>query len=131
MKMQTAIQIAGLVQLSIAAANFLLPSLLHYRENLAKVSPIIRQIFVIHSLYIVLALVGFATISLVFPDELAGASALGRLISGLLAVFWLTRVAIQLAYYAPSVRRQHPLGHAAFTLASISLGITYLLAALA
>jgi hypothetical protein len=129
--MKTAIQIAGLVQLSIAAANFLLPSLLQYRKNLAKVSPIIRQIFVIHSLYIVIVLVGFAIISLAFPNELAGASPLGRLISSLLAAFWLTRVAIQLAYYDPSIKRQHPLGHAAFTLASISLGITYLLAALA
>ena len=124
--MKTAIQIAGIVQLSIAGANFLLPSLLRYQENLAKVSPIIRQIFIIHSLYIVIVLVGFAAISLLFANELAGASALGKFISSLLAVFWLARVAI----YDRSLRQEHPLGHAAFTLASASLGTTYLLAAL-
>ena len=128
MKIQYAIQIAGLVQLSIAAANLLLPALLHYRENLVKVSPIIRQIFIIHSLYIVLVLLGFSAISLMFADELAGESSLGRSISGLLALFWLLRVAIQLGYYDRSIKQQYPLGHTAFTFASLSLGIIYLLA---
>jgi hypothetical protein len=43
------IQFAGLLQFIIAAANFFAPAKFRYRENLAKVSPIIRQIFTVHS----------------------------------------------------------------------------------
>jgi len=44
-----ALWIAGLAQLAIALANLALPKKLKYRENLARVAPIIRQIFVVHS----------------------------------------------------------------------------------
>src|SRR5215471_12689698 len=40
--------LAGLVQVAIASANLFLPAKLKYRENLSRVSPIIRQIFVVH-----------------------------------------------------------------------------------
>ena len=72
------VQIAGGLQLMTAVANFFLPRILQYRENLAKVSPIIREIFTIHALYIVLVLVGFGLICLLFPHELCGASPLGK-----------------------------------------------------
>lgn len=45
--------LAGFVQLAVASANFFLPAKLNYRENLSGISPIIRQIFVVHSVYIV------------------------------------------------------------------------------
>jgi len=50
MNLQSFIQLAGALQLITAAANFFLPAKLHYRENLAKVSPIIREIFTVHAL---------------------------------------------------------------------------------
>ena len=43
--------IAGFVQLAIASTNVFLPAKLNYRENLSRVSPIIRQIFVVHSVW--------------------------------------------------------------------------------
>jgi hypothetical protein len=45
--------LAGVVQVAISAANLFLPGKLKYRENLGHVAPIIRQIFVVHSAYIV------------------------------------------------------------------------------
>jgi len=41
--------LAALVQILIAASNFYLPRKLKYQENLERVAPIIRQIFVVHS----------------------------------------------------------------------------------
>ena len=83
--LQSSIQLAGALQLITAAANFFLPTKLHYHENLAKVSPIIRQIFTVHAIYIVLVLVGFGLICLLFPHDLCGASALGKFLCGFLA----------------------------------------------
>ncbi len=109
-----AIQIAGALHLLVAGANFVLPGILHYRENLAKVSPIIRQIFLVHAFYIVLVLVGFGLLCLGFPHELSGGSSLGRCLSGFLAVFWSLRVILQFGFYDRATKRDHPLGNLFF-----------------
>jgi hypothetical protein len=121
--------VAGALQLVIAAANLLLPRILRYRENLARMSPMVREIFLVHSGYIVLVLIAFGTMSLVFAPDLAGGSSLGRFLSAFLAVFWLLRIPVQLAY-DPAVRRKYRLFDVAFLVALLYLGGTYLLAAL-
>ncbi len=121
---------AGLLQLLITSVNFFLPSKLQYRENLSKVSTIIRQIFVVHSVYIVLVLLGFSALCLFFAPELAGDSPLGRSLSGFLGVFWLLRVMIQVFYYDATLRRRHRLTHVGFTVSFLYLGILFAVAAL-
>jgi len=44
--------LAGAVQVAIVAANFVLPKKLRCREALTRVSPIIREVFVVHWVYI-------------------------------------------------------------------------------
>ena len=77
--------IAGFVQLAIAFANLFLPAKLNYRENLSRVSPIIRQIFVVHSVYIVGVVLLFAAISFGFAGDLASGHGLGRFLASALA----------------------------------------------
>lgn len=124
------IWVAGAVHLSIAAANFVAPSKLRYRENLAKLSPIIRQIFVVHSVYIVGVLIAFSGLCFFFAPELAGASPLGKFLSGAIALFWLARCLIQLFYYDSGVRKQNRLADMAFSLAFLYLGSTFAAATL-
>ncbi len=124
------IQLAGVVQLGIAAANLVLPSRLGYRAGVASAPRIIRQIFYIHSAYIVFILVLFATLCLIFPADLAGASPLGRALSAGLALFWLPRPVIQVFYYDPEVRAQNRAADVFFTLALLWLGLTFAAAAL-
>ena len=73
--------VAGLVQVAIASANLFLPAKLKYRENLSRVSPVIRQIFVVHSVYIVGVLLLFAAVTFGFPGELASGHGLGRFLA--------------------------------------------------
>jgi hypothetical protein len=113
--LRLAIQFAGLLHFLIAAANFIAPRMLHYRENLARVSPIIRQIFHVHATYIVLVLVGFGVICLLFPGDLMGASRLGRFLCGFLALFWALRVAVQLGFYDRTTKAKHPVGNFLFS----------------
>jgi hypothetical protein len=123
--LQSSIQLAGALQLVIAAANFFAPTILHYRENLAKVSPIIRQIFTVHSVYIILVLIGFGLICLLFPNDLCGASPLGKFLCGFLAVFWGLRVVLQFTYYDRAVKKEHPLGALFFGTAFLYLALAF------
>ena len=121
---------AGGVQLLIASANFFAPRKLHYAENLAKVTPMVRQIFRVLSFYIVLTLVAFAALCFTFPADLAGGSTLGRALSSFLALFWGVRVLIQLFYYDPDTKRRHPVFNVLFLTAFVFLTATFTAAAL-
>ena len=122
--------VAGAIQLMIIAANFALPKKLRCRENLVKVSPMIREVFVVHWLYIVLVLGIFTTLCFWFAPELAGGSRLGRFLSLAMAIFWLLRVPIQLFFYDPEIRRQNRLADVVFLLTFSYLGIVFGAAAL-
>lgn len=122
---------AGFVQLAIACANFLLPRKLKYRENLARVSPIIRQIFVVHSIYIVGVVLLFAALTFGFAGELTSGHGLGRFLAAAIAVFWLVRAPVQLLYYDATLRKENRWGDLAFTAAALFLGATYGAAAFA
>src|ERR1700675_2791272 len=117
--------LAALVQILIAASNFYLPRKLKYQENLERVAPIIRQIFVVHSVYIVGVLLLFATLTLGFARELASGHGLGRLCAAGIAILWLFRAPVQLLYYDASFRRSNRLGDIAFTAAAIFLTVAY------
>jgi hypothetical protein len=121
---------AGAVQLAIIAANFALPKKLECRVNLARVSPMIREVFIIHWVYIVLVIGIFASLSFWFAPELAGAGRLGRYLSAVMATFWLLRVPIQLFFYDPEIRRQNRLVDVAILLAFSYLGAVFGIAAL-
>ncbi len=123
------IRAAGLVQLAIVAANSLLPARLQYRKELTNVSPIIRQIFIVHSFYIVLVLVLFAGLCLLFAPDLAGGTALGRYLSAALTVFWIPRAFIQLFYYDARVRRENRALDVVFLAALCYLGGVFAFAA--
>jgi hypothetical protein len=125
-----ALWIAALAQLAIAFANFVLPGKLKYRENLARVSPIIRQIFLVHSVYIVGILVLFAALTFGFASELASGRGLGRFLAASLSLFWFCRIPIQLFYYDPVLRRANRLGDVAMTVALVFVASAYGCAAL-
>jgi hypothetical protein len=123
------IQVAGAVQLAIGLANLPLAFRLQYRKNLARASPMVREVFYVHAGYIVLVVLGFAALSLLFATELAGGQPLGRFLSGFLAIFWLLRVPIQLFYYPAEIRRQNRLADVIFTVAFAFLAVVFGLAA--
>ncbi len=122
--------VAGGIQVVIAAVNVLLPGKLRYRENLSRVSPIIRQIFVVHSIYVVFVVLFFAVLCIFFAPVLAGGTRLGRFLSATMAIFWLMRVPLQLFYYDAELRKQNRLADAAFSLSALFLGSVFAVAAL-
>jgi hypothetical protein len=122
--------LAGAVQLLILLANIPLPKILQTRENLARVSPMIREMFIVHWGYIVLVLGIFATLCFGFASDLAGASRLGRFLSACMAIFWLVRVPIQIFFYDSETRRRNRLADAGFLACFSYLGVVFTAAAL-
>ena len=98
---------AGAVHLGIVAANVRLPGRLRVRERLAGVPPFLRQIVYVHWVYIVIVVGLFAALCFGFAADLAGASSLGRFLSGFIAGFWLLRIVLQIFYYDREVRREN------------------------
>ena len=117
--------LAGFVQVAIASANLFLPAKLKYRENLSRVSPIIRQIFVVHSVYIVGVVLLFAAVTFGFAGELASGHGLGRFLAAAIALFWLLRAPVQLLYYDTALCRENRWGDIAFTSAALFLAAAY------
>ena len=117
--------LAGFVQIAIAFANVFLPAKLKYRENLSRVSPIIRQIFVVHFAYIVGVVLLFAVVTFGFAGELASGHGLGRFLAVAIALFWLMRAPVQLLYYDAALRRENRWGDIAFTTGALFLALTY------
>lgn len=125
-----ALWIAGGLELAIAFANFVLPRKLKYQENLSRVTPMVRQIFVVHSAYIVGVVLLFAVITFGFTGDLASGRGLGRFLAAAMALFWFCRVPVQLFYYDSALRRDNRFGDVAITLTLFFLACTYTIAAL-
>jgi hypothetical protein len=109
------LRVAGALQLGVAAANLPLHWMLRFGREHRRLSPIVRQIHQVHHVYVVGLLVVFGAISLAFPDELTGSGGLGRFLSGVLALFWGGRLAVQRLYYDREFLRLHRAGDVAFT----------------
>ena len=99
--------LAGAIQAAVVLANFPLPARLRVREGIAPLPRFLRQVFIVHWIYIVLTVALFSVLCVLFPRELAGASPLGRFLSGFLAFFWGLRLVLQVFYYDAGVRRQN------------------------
>jgi uncharacterized membrane protein YjjP (DUF1212 family) len=94
---------AGVVQLLVAAANLPAKMLLPIGPDLAKVSPIVRQIYHVQHAYIVGLLLFLSAVSVVCAREILS----GGPWAALLSLFWGARLAVQVFYYDPAVRRRH------------------------
>lgn len=125
------VRLAGTIQLAVALANLALPRVLDYRRQVASLSPVVRQIFVVHSVYIVLVLLIFGGLCLGFPAALTDGSPAARYLAASLAVFWLLRVGLQLFYYDRVFRRDRPWLDRAWLALTSYLALVFTLAATA
>ena len=120
---------AGLIQIGDAVVNLFLPAPLRTRENLDKVSPMVRQVFLVHWFYVLLTLVIFGSACLLFAHELTGGGPLARFLCGAMAVFWGLRIPIQLLVFDREFRRRYRAADVAFTAGAIFLAAVFATAA--
>ena len=82
------------------------------------------------NVYIMLVQVGFALLCFFFAGDLASGRPLGQALAGFFAVFWGSRVLLQLFYYDRELRRANRLFDFLFLAADGYLAAVFALAAL-
>jgi hypothetical protein len=94
--MEIALIVAGILHFGILIASALVPRVLDWRTELARLSALSRHLIWVHGAFIVLVIVGFGIVTLVARTDLAGGSLAGRAFCAFVAVFWLARLCVQL-----------------------------------
>jgi len=93
--LQTLIMISGILHLGTLLGSAQVPRELKFREELPKLSPLLRHWIIVAGGYIVLDLIAFGVISLMFSHELSSGQPLARGICAFISVFWGIRLLIQ------------------------------------
>lgn len=90
-----AIYLAGWGQLSVLVASALVPLRLHWRDELAALPKLVRQLFWVYGGYVVLSIVSLGTICILNADELAAGGRLARSFCAYATIFWAIRLSLQ------------------------------------
>jgi hypothetical protein len=101
------LRVAGVLMAGLAAFNVFVPRRFGWREELARVSPLNRQIFQVHTIFLIVTLALFAALLLTSADALVEPTRLSRAILIGLTLFWGLRMVMQWCYYSPSHWRGH------------------------
>ena len=105
MTLLTHLRFVGVIMAVLVIVNLFVPGRLRWREELARVSLVNRQIFQVHTVFIILILAMFAVLLLTSADALLEPTRLSRLILGVLTIFWGLRMLTQWFYYSPAIWR--------------------------
>ena len=128
-----ALQAAALLQLVIALVNLGLENILGWRNEMAQMPLLLREVHRVHAWFISVTVGLFALLTWRFAAELAGGGNLiGRWLVGGIAVFWGLRTVLQVTYYSATHWRGKPgrtLLHLACLVAYGGLTLIYALAA--
>lgn len=90
---------SGLAQLALALSSLAIPSVLNWKFELSKVQPLIRQLFWTYAAYILVINMCFGLLSYFAAEKLLDGSFLATVLSGFIAVYWISRVLIQFLYF--------------------------------
>lgn len=100
--------LAATALLLLVVANAFAPARFAYPQNLQRLDRFVAQVFVVHSIYVAVIVLAMAALALAAAvGGLSPASTTTRVLHGLAAAFWLSRVALQLFYYDKALRRDN------------------------
>ena len=110
----------GVLMALLAIVNLFVPGRFNWREELSRVSLLNRQIFVAHTVFIVLVVVLTSALLLTCAEALLEPTRLSRAVLLGLTIFWGLRMLMQWFFYSPQVwrgNRLHTALHGIFSLA--------------
>ncbi len=125
--LEIALRIAGLILAGLVVANFVAPKRFNYSSNLAGAGVFVRQVFYVHCAYIIAIIAGLAMLCLGWP-ELLLKDRMGKVLCGFFALFWFSRVVVQLTYYDAEIRRSNRFWDVFFLGVFLTLGTIFTLA---
>ena len=128
---QQLIRLAGLAQIALVAGSPFIPKALGWKVELAKVQPLIKQMFWTYAAYILVINLCFGLLSMFDYNELTNGSNLAVIINGFIAAYWVSRVLIQFFYFDRSnfpAGKWNKVAEVVLVLLFISLSAVYSLA---
>ncbi|MBK9387577.1 MAG: hypothetical protein IPN34_22410 [Planctomycetes bacterium] len=90
---------AGAAQLLLCLGTLALPRVLGWREKLALLPTLERQMFYVYAAYIWGTNLAFGLVSLAAPGWMLDGSGLASAVLGFIALYWGARVALQFLYF--------------------------------
>jgi hypothetical protein len=124
--------VAGILHFGILIASAAVPQVLDWRKALANLDPLFRQLVWVHGAFIVLIIVGFGTLSILLPNELALGTPLARGVCLFIALFWAARLGVQFFIFDAKPHLKNPfltLGYHGLTIVFLYHTIVFFIAA--
>jgi hypothetical protein len=101
--------LAATGQLSVAILNLSLVRIMGWKEDLARLPLLIREVFNIHVLFISVTLTIFAALTFRFAVEMStGSAPIYRWVACSIGLFWAIRGVLQVTHYSSSHWRGIP-----------------------
>jgi len=97
--LQTLLFFAGLSQIALSIGSLAIPNVLNWKREFLKINPLIKQMFWTYAAYILFINLSFGLLSVFVYGHLTDGSVLACAISGFIAIYWISRVAIQFCYF--------------------------------
>lgn len=101
------LRVVGVLMAVLVAVNLWVPRRFHWREEMARLSLLNRQIFQAHTVFLLLMLALFSALLLTSSDVLIEPTRLSRAILIGLTIFWGLRMVMQWWFYSPAIWRGH------------------------
>ncbi len=123
---------AAVSQALIAVLNLFLVPMMRWRDDMARIPLLIREVFQVHAWFISVTLSIFAALTWRFTEQLIGGNPLGSWLAAAIGAFWALRAVLQVTYYSASHWRHRPdrtLIHIALLLTYGGFAVVYLSAA--
>ncbi|HVW02469.1 MAG TPA: hypothetical protein VHB77_19090 [Planctomycetaceae bacterium] len=133
MSLEHWLQLAGVCHFGILIASALVPQVLDWKGELAKLPALFRELVWVHGAFIVLTIIGLGAISLVNASELAAGSGLARSFCAFAGIFWSARLVVQFTVFDARPFLTTPLltvGYHGLTVVFTFLSVVYWWAAL-
>lgn len=99
MTIETAVRLAGIAQLLLGAASTAIPYVLQWREETARLRPLLRQLFWVYAGYILGLHLAFGLLSMLAPSWLLDGSGLAAAVTGFIATYWGARLILQFTVF--------------------------------
>jgi hypothetical protein len=89
------ILLGGICQLGVLSASALVPIVLDWKNSLAPLPKLHRQLIWTYGAYVAGMIVSFGLLSVTVPELLSDGSTLARIVCGFIAAFWGVRLLLQ------------------------------------
>ena len=93
------LKLAGLAQLVLVAGSVAIPKCLNWKDGLADLMPLLRQMFWTYAVYISVMHVFFGVVSLFAAEELVSGGFVTTSLCALMFLWWLARILIQFFFF--------------------------------